>query len=96
MICSVCKHEQAVIFINEPTEKDPKHVTGYCLNCAREKGINPLQSVLGGNDVDLTNIAEQFESMFNNISNNMELSDMDFDEANSNMVPIRSNFWKYI
>lgn len=96
MVCSVCKHEQAVIFINEPTEKDPKHVTGYCLNCAREKGINPIKSVLGGNDVDLVNVAEQFEAMFNNISNNMELSDMDFDEANSNMVPIRSNLWKYI
>lgn len=92
MVCSVCKHEQAVIFINEPTKKDPKHVTGYCLNCAREKGINPLQSVLGGNDVDLTDVAEQFEAMFNNISNNMELSDMDFDEANENMVPIGAIF----
>ena len=88
MLCSVCKEEQAVIFINAPTKEDPKHVTGYCLNCAREKGINPLQSVLGDNDIDLANVAEQFETMFNNISNNMELSDMDFDEANENMVPI--------
>ena len=88
MLCSICKHEQAVIFINTPTEKDPKQVTGYCLNCAKEKGIKPLQSVLGNNDIDLANVAEQFEAMFNNISNNMELSDMDFDEANENMVPI--------
>lgn len=95
MLCSVCKHEQAVIFINDNSKSDKKNVTGYCLNCAREKGINPLQSVLGDNDVNLTNVAEQFEAMFNNISNNMELSDMDFDEATENMVPIRSNFWKY-
>lgn len=88
MLCSVCKHEQAVIFINAPTKEDPKHVTGYCLNCAREKGINPLQSVLGDNDIDLANVAEQFETMFNNISNNIELSDMDFDESTENMVPI--------
>ena len=88
MLCSVCKEEQAVIFINTPSKDDPKHVTGYCLNCAREKGINPLQSVLGDNDIDLTNVAEQFETMFNNISNNMELSDMDFDESTENMVPI--------
>ncbi len=81
MLCSICKKEQAVIFINSPTDKDPKNVTGYCLNCAKEKGINPLQSVLGDNDIDLKNVAEQFETMFNNISNNMELSDMDFDEA---------------
>lgn len=92
MLCSICKNEQAVIFINEPTAKDPKHVTGYCLNCAKEKGINPLQSVLGDNDVDFKNVAEQFEAMFNNISNNMELSDMDFDEATENMVPIGAIF----
>ena len=92
MLCSICKKEQAVIFINDGTAKDPKHVTGYCLNCAKEKGVNPLQSVLGDNDVDFKNIAEQFEAMFNNISNNIELSDMDFDEATENMVPIGAIF----
>lgn len=92
MLCSVCKKEQAVIFINDPTKKDPKHVTGYCLNCAKEKGINPLQSVLGDNDIDLKNVAEQFESMFNNISNNIELSDIDFEEGTENMVPIGAIF----
>ncbi len=92
MLCSICKHEQAVIFINAPTAEDPKHVTGYCLNCAREKGVNPLQSVLGDNDIDLQSVAEQFESMFNNISNNMELNDMDFEEGTENMVPIGAIF----
>ena len=96
MLCSVCKKEQAAIFITTPTEEDPKHVTGYCLNCAKEKGINPLHSVLGDNDVDLKNVAEQFETMFNNISNNMELSDMDFEEGTENMIPIRCNFWQYL
>ena len=92
MLCSICKNEQAVIFINEPTKEDPKHVTGYCLNCAREKGIKPLQSVLGDNDIDLKNVAEQFETMFNNISNNMDLSDIDFEEGTENMVPIGAIF----
>lgn len=92
MQCSICKKEQAVIFINTPTEKNPKHVTGYCLNCAQEKGISPLHSVLGENEIDLKNVAEQFEAMFNNISNNMELSDIDFDEATENMVPIGAIF----
>ncbi len=91
MLCSVCNKEQAVIFVNTPTKKDSKNVTGYCMNCAKEKGINPLQSVLN-NDIDLNNVAEQFETMFNNISNNMELSDMDFDEAAENMVPIGAIF----
>lgn len=92
MLCSVCKNEQAVIFINEPTKEDPKHVTGYCLSCAQEKGINPLKSALGDNDIDLSNVAEQFEAMFNNISNNMELSDIDFNEAAENIVPIGAIF----
>lgn len=92
MLCSVCKNEQAVIFINEPTKEDPKHVTGYCLSCAQEKGINPLKSALGDNDIDLKNVAEQFEAMFNNLSNNMELSDIDFNEATENIVPIGAIF----
>lgn len=92
MLCSVCKNEQAVIFINEPTKEDPKHVTGYCLSCAQEKGINPLKSALGNNDIDLKNVAEQFEAMFNNLSNNMELSDIDFNEATENIVPIGAIF----
>jgi len=92
MLCSVCNKEQAVIFINTPTKEDQKKVTGYCLNCAKEKGINPLQSVLGDNDIDLRNVAEQFESMFNNISNNIELSDIDFEEGTENMVPIGAIF----
>ena len=92
MLCSVCKKEEAVIFINSPTKEKPNNVVGYCLNCAKEKGINPLKSVLGNNDVDLKSVAEQFESMFNNLTNNMELSDIDFNEANENMVPIGAIF----
>lgn len=91
MLCSVCKKEQAIIFVNEPTKEDPKHLTGYCFNCAKEKGINPLNSVLKDSNVDLNNVAEQFESIFNNISNNMDLQDMDFEEA-ENVVPIGAIF----
>ena len=87
MLCSVCKKEQAIIFVNSPTKEDPKHVTGYCFNCAKEKGIKPLNSVLNGNNIDLNNVAEQFESIFNNISNNMDLQNMDFEES-ENVVPI--------
>ena len=52
MLCSVCKKEQAIIFVNEPTKEDPKHVTGYCFNCAKEKGIKPLNSILNNNNID--------------------------------------------
>lgn len=85
MLCSVCNEKQAIIFVNEPTKKDPKHVTGYCFSCAKEKGINPLSSVLGDNNVDLNEVTDQFESIFNDISNNIQ--DINFEEG-ENMVPI--------
>lgn len=91
MLCSVCKKEQAIIFVNDPTKEDPKHVTGYCFSCAKEKGIKPLNSVLNNSNIDLNNVAEQFESIFNNISNNIDLTDMDFEEA-ENVVPIGAIF----
>ena len=91
MLCSVCKKEQAIIFVNDPTKDDPKHVTGYCLNCAKEKGIKPLNSVLSNNNIDLNNVAEQFESIFNNISNNIDFQDMDLEEG-ENVVPIGAIF----
>ncbi len=94
MLCSVCKKEQAIIFVNEPTKEDPKHVTGYCFNCAKEKGIKPLNSILNNNNIDLNNVAEQFESIFNNISNNMDLQNMDFEES-ENMVPIGAIFGNF-
>ncbi len=87
MLCSVCKKQQAIIFVSDPTKEDPKHVTGYCFNCAKEKGIKPLNSVLNDSNIDLNNVAEQFESIFNNITNNMDLQDMDFEES-ENAVPI--------
>lgn len=92
MLCSVCKKEQAVIFIDEPTKDNQKNVTGYCIKCAQEKGINPLKSVLGDNEIDLQEVADQVETMFNNITNNIELSDMDFEEGTENMVPIGAIF----
>lgn len=87
MLCSVCQKEQAIIFINAPTKDDPKHVTGYCFNCAKEKGIKPFDSVLNNSNIDLNNVAEQFETIFNNITNNMDLQDMNLEDS-ENMVPI--------
>ena len=85
MLCSICKKEQAVIFVHD--SKDPNHSIGYCLNCAKEKGINPING-----NIDLNNVAEQFESILNNISENIDINDIDMEE-NGNMVPIRCNIW---
>ena len=82
-LCSVCNNKPAVIFVHDANDKDPNHSVGYCIDCAKEKGINPL----GNANIDFNNVAEQFEEILQNISNNMDMQDMDY-EGSENVVPI--------
>ena len=45
MVCSRCKKNTAVIFINTTDAQGNQSQTGYCYNCAKELGLNPLQSM---------------------------------------------------
>ena len=45
MLCSRCKKNTAVIFINTTDAQGNQSQTGYCYNCAKELGLNPLQSM---------------------------------------------------
>lgn len=71
MICSVCKKNPAVVFINK-IENNKTTVEGLCYNCAKEKGINPLQ-VLSQNanisDDDIEQISEQLGNFMDELSN---------------------------
>ena len=82
-LCSICKEKPAVIFVHNANEKDPNKSIGYCIDCAKEKGINPL----GNTNIDFNNVAEQFESILQNISENIDMQDVD-PENPENMVPI--------
>ena len=72
MVCSVCKKNPAVVFINK-IENGKTSVEGLCYNCAKEKGINPLQ-VLSQNanisDDDIEQISEQLGNFMEELSNN--------------------------
>ena len=83
MLCSVCNKKQAVIFVHDSNDKDPSHSVGYCIDCAKEKGINPLAN----SNIDFGNVAEQFEEILQNLSNNIEMQDME-DDNPENVVPI--------
>lgn len=70
MLCSVCKKNMAVIFINK-LDKDGKateETTGLCLECAKKQGIDPLQNImkemanLSPDDID--QMSNQLDSMF--------------------------------
>ena len=75
MICSVCKKNPAVVFINK-IENNKTEVQGLCYNCAKERGINPLQ-VLGQNvnlsEDDMEEFSEQFGNFVNELNGNFNM-----------------------
>ena len=81
MLCSVCKKNAAVIFINRSNDADK--MEGLCYECAKKQGINPLDALAKQanlSDSDLENMSKQFESMFNDMSENP-----DFNIENDNL-----------
>ena len=88
MLCSVCKKNAAVIFINK--SNDASQMEGLCYECAKKQGINPLDALAKQanlSDSDLENMSMQFESMFNDMSENPDLNFEDSENSdNSNSL----------
>ena len=79
MLCSDCKKNNAVVFINKKDDKGNNTLEGYCYDCAKKRGINPIDSLMKQanlSEEDLNNMSQQFESMFKDMSNNMNFSDI--------------------
>ena len=79
MLCSQCNKNNAVVFINKQDENGNTSLEGLCYDCAKKRGINPIdhlmkQANLSENDIN--NMTKQFESMFKDMSENMNFSDM--------------------
>ena len=82
MLCSECKKNQAVVFINKVVD-GKKETIGLCMECAKEKGINPIQTILqqsGITEDSLNNLIEQFDKTL--ADNNI-----DMDELMSSLEP---------
>ena len=45
MLCSMCKKNTAVIFINKQGADGKAEVEGLCYECAKKKGINPIDTM---------------------------------------------------
>ena len=96
-LCSVCKKNTAVVFVNRIVDGKPK-LEGLCLSCAKERGINPLASMMkqyGASEEDIANLNEQFEEIVSSLSSNemdvpeellAEMENMDNPEAFSSML----------
>ena len=85
MLCSNCKKNSAVIFIN--TVKNNKtEVEGLCYSCAKQKGINPIDALAKQANLsenDLNNMSKQFESFFEDLSSSLNNTD---NADNSNLL----------
>ena len=76
-LCSVCNKNPAVVFVNKIVDGKP-HMEGLCLTCAREKGINPLETMMkqyGASDEDIENMNDQFNEIIESIGQNEEFDD---------------------
>ena len=95
MLCSVCHKNMAVIFTKK-IDGNKSSTEGLCYNCAKERGINPLDLLVKQSNLsedEVKDIASQFEDIFGEISN--ELGNDNFDEngtVGSSGIPLGSIF----
>ena len=79
MLCSDCKKNNAVVFVNKKDNDGKNTLEGYCYDCAKKRGINPIDSLMKQanlSEEDLNNMTQQFESMFKDMSEGMDFSEI--------------------
>ena len=77
MTCCKCGKRPAVVFVsNNRSDEEPK---GYCLVCAKEMGIKPLDDIMkkmGISPDDLEGVQEQMDSIMENMGDMGDLSSL--------------------
>ncbi len=82
MLCSECNQNPAIIFYKK-IEAGKETMEGYCYDCAKKKGINPNEVLSKQNDilskdkVNLTDMTKQFENIFKDLAENINLEDIE-------------------
>lgn len=80
MLCSICNKNTAVIFINKQDETGKQKLQGLCYECAKAKGINPIDSLMKQANLsenDLNDMTKQLETIVKDMANNIDLSSID-------------------
>ena len=78
MVCIRCQKRPAIIFIQRMVDGQMKQ-EGYCLHCARELHIKPVDDLMkqfGMSDQDLDNMENRMESMMEELGDSNPLSMM--------------------
>ena len=80
MLCSKCKKNTAIIFINDTNNKDSKDsIKVLCYDCAKSEGIDALEvlakqnDILGKDIVNLQDFSGQFENIFKDLSKHLNI-----------------------
>ena len=82
MLCSECNKNPAILFYKK-IENGKESLEGYCYNCAKAKGINPNEvlysqnEILSKNSVNLNDMTKQFETIFKDLAENINLEDIE-------------------
>ena len=87
ILCSVCKKNMAVIFLNkfDKEGKPTGETTGLCVECAKKQGIDPLANIMKEMEnispEDMENMSKQLDGMLGGLGlSNMDDSDEDIDD----------------
>ena len=88
MLCSICKKNTAVIFVNQQNSSGETETIGYCYECSKKKGINPLNTFSNNNsnlsNEDINNMTNQLNEMFKDLSSNLSLQGLNPDDLDDN------------
>lgn len=82
MLCSECNKNPAILFYKKIVD-GKESMEGYCYDCAKKKGINPNEVLAKQNDilshdkVNLNDMTKQFESIFKDLAENINLEDIE-------------------
>ena len=92
MLCSVCKKNMAVVFINslDKEGKSTGKIKGLCLECAKKQGIDPLSNIVkeisNMSEEEMEEMSNQFSDMFNSMGSMDGLSmDEELSYENNNL-----------
>ncbi len=82
MLCSECNKNPAILFYKK-IENGKESLEGYCYDCAKAKGINPTEvlakqnNILSQDKVNLNDMTKQFETIFKDLAENINLEDIE-------------------
>lgn len=82
MLCSECNKNPAILFYKK-IEDGKESLEGYCYDCAKKKGINPAEvlseqnNILGNDKPNINDMSKQFESIFKDLAENINLEDLE-------------------